>query len=566
MRKIILITLIFIIFSILFADNNFHFAIIGDRTGGANQEAFDKVINEINGLRPDFVINVGDFAESGGVLTDWDTPLTSVNIFDCKFYFTPGNHDIYDDKSEEIYINKTGFQPYYSFDYQESHFIVLDNSRYASYEDFEDKQTTWFENDLKNNQDKENIYVFMHKPFWANAVGEGKQDNFHQLLLQYSVDAVFTGHWHQYAHNNFDGIDYFLIGSSGGGMPEQDDDLGIFYQYMFCKVENKKLYPNLIKSGNIIPTDIMTIEEEQLSHNIRSKFIRQSAEHIIGNSYKAKFEVTNGIKSKLTSELIVLHESNWKIPNNNISVDIESGTTDTIEFQLENTGDFFPLPELTFNYPFGRNKVVNYNQILGIPRRISCNFVNRVPVIDGIVENNDMQKAEVIKNFMAVDPVKKNDKFSELVFLADKKYLYIAARFESKTDSLTANSFNQDENTSADDGIGFIISPYEDIVYQFYVNTNGAVWDMKSDFNSGNHDQKWNGVYDIKTNTENDIITIEMKIPLSELGITNQTNALRFNYSFFRQYDHYSAAFYPEWSYRSIKFGILEFEKWERHK
>ena len=44
--------------------DNFQFAIIGDRTGGANvQRTFELAMDQLNLLQPEFVINVGDIIE-----------------------------------------------------------------------------------------------------------------------------------------------------------------------------------------------------------------------------------------------------------------------------------------------------------------------------------------------------------------------------------------------------------------------------------------------------------------------------------------------------------------------
>src|SRR5260370_39034017 len=40
--------------------NNFHFSILGDRTGGALPEIYGRTWREIDLLRPDFVMGVGD--------------------------------------------------------------------------------------------------------------------------------------------------------------------------------------------------------------------------------------------------------------------------------------------------------------------------------------------------------------------------------------------------------------------------------------------------------------------------------------------------------------------------
>ena len=61
----------------------FQFAIIGDRTGGANvQDTFKLAMGQLNLLQPEFVINVGDMIEgytrnkerNGFVLTQTGTP------------------------------------------------------------------------------------------------------------------------------------------------------------------------------------------------------------------------------------------------------------------------------------------------------------------------------------------------------------------------------------------------------------------------------------------------------------------------------------------------------------
>ena len=43
------------------------------------------------------------------------------------------------------------------------------------------------------NNDKENIFVFMHKPFWADGIAKNQSDAFHEIFKANNVDAVFTG-------------------------------------------------------------------------------------------------------------------------------------------------------------------------------------------------------------------------------------------------------------------------------------------------------------------------------------------------------------------------------------
>src|SRR5258708_20307510 len=47
------------------ADNAFRFSILGDRTGGANQKAYEQAWRAIYPLHPHFIVNVGDTIQGG---------------------------------------------------------------------------------------------------------------------------------------------------------------------------------------------------------------------------------------------------------------------------------------------------------------------------------------------------------------------------------------------------------------------------------------------------------------------------------------------------------------------
>lgn len=62
---------------------NFQFAIIGDRTGGANAlGTFDLAMDQINLLQPEFVINVGDLIEGYPIDEDDSRPEPPPEIVD----------------------------------------------------------------------------------------------------------------------------------------------------------------------------------------------------------------------------------------------------------------------------------------------------------------------------------------------------------------------------------------------------------------------------------------------------------------------------------------------------
>src|SRR5258705_6514872 len=112
--------------------NDFRFAIVGDRTGNAQPGIYERVWREIGLERPDFAITVGDTIEGGSdeqARSEWRALRPLWSRYGFPVYFTPGNHDIWSPRSLEIYKSETGRGNFYGFNYQDAHFTVLDNGR-----------------------------------------------------------------------------------------------------------------------------------------------------------------------------------------------------------------------------------------------------------------------------------------------------------------------------------------------------------------------------------------------------------------------------------------------------
>ena len=78
----------------------FRFAIIGDRGGGANpQGTFERAMEQLNWLQPEFVMSVGDYVEgytskSEVMNAQWDEFDTIVAKLRMPLFFVRGNHEI----------------------------------------------------------------------------------------------------------------------------------------------------------------------------------------------------------------------------------------------------------------------------------------------------------------------------------------------------------------------------------------------------------------------------------------------------------------------------------------
>jgi 3',5'-cyclic-AMP phosphodiesterase len=226
--------------------NNFHFSIVGDRTGSATPEVYARVWREVALLQPDFAINAGDAIEGGNESTaeaEW-AHVRSILARYARWpvYFTPGNHDVWSEKSQKLFEKATGRPPYYSFDYQNAHFAVLDNSRTGL---LDDSQLRFLEADLKANRARSPKFVFFHKPFWIPFLKvESGEFALHRLAKEYGVNYVVSGHGHQFYRDAREGVTYIEVGSSGahmrGNSGGQGFEQGWFYHHIWVSVRGAK--------------------------------------------------------------------------------------------------------------------------------------------------------------------------------------------------------------------------------------------------------------------------------------------------------------------------------------
>ncbi|MBM3725097.1 MAG: hypothetical protein FJW40_06705 [Acidobacteria bacterium] len=228
--------------------NDFRFSIIGDRTGGATHQIYGRVWREVDLLHPDFVITVGDSIEGGN---DERAPAEWAELQNLwrryahyPLYFTAGNHDLWNESSLKLYEAQTGRPTMYSFDYQEAHFTVLDNARTA---DLAPAQLDYLRRDLEANKDKRPKFVFFHRPFWLLPL-KMRSGAFplHEIVRQYGVDYVISGHGHQFVRLQRDGVIYMEVGSSGGQMRRglargEGFAQGWFYHHVWARVKGSKV-------------------------------------------------------------------------------------------------------------------------------------------------------------------------------------------------------------------------------------------------------------------------------------------------------------------------------------
>ena len=242
---------------------NFQFAIIGDRTGGANPKGtFERAMEQLNWLQPEFVMSLGDYVEGytakQEVMNDqWDEFDNIVAKLQMPFFYVRGNHDINAPITRQEWTERRG-PSYYHFNYKDVLFIALDTedaeesvapeleadlSEYNDLNindpeaaktfaakvdlfsriqeivageppkiDFSEQQVAWFKKVLAENKDVRWTLVFLHQPVWGNPSESFKEMD---ALIQDRNFTIFAGHTHYYDYDLINGHEYITVASAG---------------------------------------------------------------------------------------------------------------------------------------------------------------------------------------------------------------------------------------------------------------------------------------------------------------------------------------------------------------
>jgi len=233
-----------LLFSLL-AAGPFRFVILGDRTGEAQPGVYEQIWKETAVENPAFVVTVGDTIQGLADATadaEWHQVERILAPYKrWPLYLTPGNHDIWSAFSEQLYTKYSGRAVHYSFDHEQAHFSILDNSRT---ELFSTTELEWLENDLQAHRQQPLKFVISHRPSWiVEILLKNPKSAIHQLAKKYGVQYVISGHIHQMVHANLEGVEYFSMPSAGGhlrGTKKYED--GWFFAHTLVNVDGSEVH------------------------------------------------------------------------------------------------------------------------------------------------------------------------------------------------------------------------------------------------------------------------------------------------------------------------------------
>ena len=437
------------------SDNAFDFIVISDRNGGALPGKWTQAITEINLLRPDFVISVGDLIDGYGtdvneLNREWDEFDELTRKLDVPFFYCPGNHDVTNQIMLDIYLKRYGVKgkSYYSFNYKKCHFIVLDSMTALRDSNFAAEQTAWLKKDISSARKAQQFFVFFHHPK-MNFVHD-KETNAASLwketvsLLPKGKTTIFSGHWHHLDYFEEDSIPIHVLSSTGtdiqvknsGGLYLENKDMGYFRMFANVSVDEDKSIISFIPLGGILPSDFST----------KVRFGRGLLEHIPAYPTRDD-EYTISLNNKITVPVDYVIIGAEKIAAGKLEV----GQKTDIQIALGND----PSLQYSFKCPEGKNRKISLPIVKVKAAEIA---LNKKITVDGNLDE--------WANIPAVDACQEENVIWRLQNWQGRDDLSFSVQYATDGESLFAAIDVEDDVLSINDD-----DPWKSDAIEFYWDT-----------------------------------------------------------------------------------------------
>ncbi|MDP2303265.1 MAG: metallophosphoesterase [Ignavibacteria bacterium] len=567
--------LIFILLIIIRADaQDFKFVVWGD-SQFQNPEVFESIVNQTELLKPALVLHVGDMIHGytydiNVARRQWKrfqkqiTPLTS------PFYPTPGNHDVTTKEIQPAYLEAWGNDKlYYSFDYANSHFIILNAYLHQNFDSVSIVQLNWLKEDLDKSKNSQNVFVSIHSPLHLNKSYDWSY--VHNLLKQYNVRAVFTGHYHYYDYRKIDGIEYFCLNSSGN-MSIYNPHIGYSHHFLQINVSIKDVSYAVITNGEIFPKNFVDNNE------------RSRAELFFDENKSVTIPKPSDVIQKTKVSIPLENRSNekrdytlsWEVKNYNWSFDswgknLSLYPKEKIELDFEVVipkGDLIntDLPRLKIESPYKTLRGVETSSIsyvgLFVPPVCSVKEKKSSFTFDGNVKESIWNETiSVDKLFIDYQKNPAHEQTTISIFYDDVN-LYIGIKGEEPNPkNLSAYAYGEIPLVFGDDDFELYFDTNRDMktFYRLMVNPAGTVL-------SSSPKGRFTFYFEVKIFIADNYWSAEFIIPFSELETKKPERGINWGFNVRRhrqqaepnQSDWSKMAIYPP--YEPEHFGLLVFE------
>lgn len=242
--------------------DRFSFAVIGDLNSGERAGVLEVAVEQINLLRPEFILSIGDLVEGGTEDTvqlkkEYDHFDERMSKAQAPIFHLGGNHDLTNPVMRKFWEKRYG-KRYYHFIFKNVLFLVLDSEDYPEERmwkiyrerkraiqlldsgkielaqlteyyrmpervtgEISEAQSAYFEKVIAEHPDVRWTFVLMHKPVWQRT-GKGSMERI-EAALGIRKFTVLNGHQHKYSYTDRNKHDYIMMGTTGGGQDATSD-------------------------------------------------------------------------------------------------------------------------------------------------------------------------------------------------------------------------------------------------------------------------------------------------------------------------------------------------------
>lgn len=316
--------------------SNFQFAIVSDRNGGMRPGIFEKGVEKLNLIMPEFVLCVGDlisgYTEDTTIIAQqWDEVNMIISELKMPFFYLPGNHDITNKVMQKEWEKRFG-KRYYSFNYKNVLYLILDSNDDDDF-NLTREQTDFVLNTLKENSNVRWTFLLMHHPIWTYDTGGRFQEI--QEALNNRKYSVIAGHEHRYRHAEINNANYYVLATTGAGSALLGEPFGQFDHISWITMgENGPVMANL-KLDGILPHDVANEKTRTMAAPLISNSKMQH--QIICNSGSLfkngtlYLNFVNPTETDMILNLDFFHHHQLQIETPNAEITIPAGSEKQVE-------------------------------------------------------------------------------------------------------------------------------------------------------------------------------------------------------------------------------------------
>lgn len=261
---------------------DFSFLYMSDTQSDSNDEygygVFGKIYSAALSENAAFALYGGDMVNEETDASEWSTLFSSADFSRIPSMPVTGNHTNGSTYMSYFALPLNGPENYkelfYSFDYGNAHFVMLDSSYMGNTEDIVvDEISEWLRDDLYSTNKKWKIAV-MHHPMYTitasskdEARAEAMRKNYLPIMEQGGIDIILCGHQHVVCRTkSMSGIIQWMCVSGGKSYSPLDHDYTAYVTdiapvYTIAKVEQNRITLTAKSSDGTI-ADSITIEKE----------------------------------------------------------------------------------------------------------------------------------------------------------------------------------------------------------------------------------------------------------------------------------------------------------------